>query len=87
MNSLGGKHVTRDKTDGRLRHTRLANESTAYLARREELRLAELALIQQSERVAELRRACPWRPRFPTTNFLKVLGRWMPGTSPFAPCD
>jgi predicted dithiol-disulfide oxidoreductase (DUF899 family) len=42
-----------------LRHTRLANESADYLDRREELRLAEIALMQQAERVAELRRRLP----------------------------
>jgi predicted dithiol-disulfide oxidoreductase (DUF899 family) len=42
-----------------LRHTRLTNESPDYLDRREELRLAEIALMQQAERVAELRRRLP----------------------------
>src|SRR5688572_14966719 len=41
------------------RHTRLNNESAEYLARREELRLAEVALMQQRERVAALRRQLP----------------------------
>jgi predicted dithiol-disulfide oxidoreductase (DUF899 family) len=42
-----------------MRHTRLANESTEYLAQREQLRLAEIDLMQQRERVAELRRHLP----------------------------
>jgi predicted dithiol-disulfide oxidoreductase (DUF899 family) len=42
-----------------MRQTNLANESQEYLAKREELRLAEIALMQQRERVAELRRGLP----------------------------
>jgi predicted dithiol-disulfide oxidoreductase (DUF899 family) len=44
---------------GMLRQTRLTNESSEYLARREELRLAEIDLMQHRERVAELRRKLP----------------------------
>jgi predicted dithiol-disulfide oxidoreductase (DUF899 family) len=42
-----------------MRHTRLPNESAEYLARREELRLAEIELMKERERVAELRRRLP----------------------------
>ena len=42
-----------------MRHTRLANESADYLAQREQLRLAEIDLTYQRERVAELRRHLP----------------------------
>ena len=45
--------------DGKLRHTRLQNESDQYIAKREELRLAEIELMSQRERVAELRRRLP----------------------------
>src|SRR5882757_10547591 len=41
------------------RQTNLANESEEYLAKREELRLAEIELMEQRERVAALRRALP----------------------------
>src|SRR4029078_13194699 len=41
------------------RQTNLANESPEYLAKREEIRLAEIELMRQRERVAELRRALP----------------------------
>jgi predicted dithiol-disulfide oxidoreductase (DUF899 family) len=41
------------------RQTNLSNESAEYLAKRDELRLAEIALMQQSERVAALRRHLP----------------------------
>jgi predicted dithiol-disulfide oxidoreductase (DUF899 family) len=42
-----------------VRHTRLANESSDYLAAREQLRLAEIDLMRQRERVAALRRELP----------------------------
>jgi predicted dithiol-disulfide oxidoreductase (DUF899 family) len=45
--------------DGTFRQTNLTNESSEYLAKREELRLAEIDLMRQRERVAELRRHLP----------------------------
>ena len=45
--------------DGTFRQTNLPNESQEYLVKREELRLAELELRRQRERVAELRRSLP----------------------------
>ena len=45
--------------DGTFRQTNLINESSEYLAKREELRLAEIELMRQRERVAELRRHLP----------------------------
>src|SRR3989441_6742258 len=45
--------------DGTFRQTNLTNESSEYLAKREELRLAEIELMRQRERVAELRRQLP----------------------------
>jgi predicted dithiol-disulfide oxidoreductase (DUF899 family) len=45
--------------DGTFRQTNLTNESSAYLAKREELRLAEIELMRQRERVADLRRHLP----------------------------
>lgn len=39
--------------------TNLTNESAEYLARREELRVAELDLMRQREKVAAMRRALP----------------------------
>ena len=41
------------------RQTNLPNESEEYLAKREELRLAEIELMRQRERVADLRRRLP----------------------------
>ncbi len=48
-----------DKPKGATRHTRLKDESDAYLAEREELRLAEIESMRLRERVAELRRQLP----------------------------
>ena len=45
--------------DGTFRQTNLTNESAEYLKKREELRQAEIELMRQRERVAELRRALP----------------------------
>lgn len=45
--------------DGTFRQTNLTNESPEYLASREKLRLAEIELMRQRERVAELRRHLP----------------------------
>ncbi len=42
-----------------MRQTNLANEPADYLARRDELRLAEIELMRQREQVAELRRRLP----------------------------
>ena len=39
-------HVSREKTDGMLRQTRLPNEPREYLVKREELRSEEIALHQ-----------------------------------------
>ena len=45
--------------DGTYRQTNLQNESEEYLAKREEVRLAEIELLKARERVAELRRQLP----------------------------
>jgi predicted dithiol-disulfide oxidoreductase (DUF899 family) len=45
--------------DGTYRQTNLKNEPAEYLAKREELRLAEIELMRQRERVADLRRHLP----------------------------
>src|SRR2546429_6355041 len=44
---------------GTFRQTNLTNESDDYLTKREQLRLAEVELMRQRERVAELRRGLP----------------------------
>ena len=45
--------------NGALQLTRLTNESADYVARRDELRLAEIELMQQRERIAAMRRGLP----------------------------
>ena len=45
--------------DETYRQTNLTNESEEYLAKREELRLAEIELMQHREKVAALRRGLP----------------------------
>jgi predicted dithiol-disulfide oxidoreductase (DUF899 family) len=51
--------MVKEMIDGTFRQTNLANESPEYLAKREELRHAEIELLRQRERVAELRRTLP----------------------------
>src|ERR1700742_4035080 len=51
--------MVKEMIDGTFRQTNLPNESEEYLTRREQLRLAEIELMRQRERVAELRRDLP----------------------------
>jgi predicted dithiol-disulfide oxidoreductase (DUF899 family) len=54
--------MVHETIQGTFRQTNLTNESAEYLAKREELRLAEIELMCQRERVAELRRHLPPGP-------------------------
>jgi predicted dithiol-disulfide oxidoreductase (DUF899 family) len=51
--------MVKETIDGTFRQTNLTNESAEYLLKREELRLAEIELMRQRERVATLRRSLP----------------------------
>jgi len=51
--------MVHEMIDGTYRQTNLPNESAEYLSKREELRQAEIELMRQRERVAELRRQLP----------------------------
>ena len=51
--------MAQEKINATRRQTNLPNESDKYLSKREELRLAEIELMRQRERVAELRRGLP----------------------------
>jgi len=51
--------MVHEMIDGAYRQTNLPNESAEYLSKREQLRQAEIELMRQRERVAELRRALP----------------------------
>src|SRR5678816_3538096 len=55
----GGTIMVHTVVDGTFRQTNLTSESSEYLAKREQLRLAEIELMRQRERVAELRRHLP----------------------------
>ena len=55
----GGNIVVNTVVDGTYRQTNLTNESSEYLDKREQLRLAEIELMRQREHVAELRRSLP----------------------------
>jgi predicted dithiol-disulfide oxidoreductase (DUF899 family) len=48
--------------EGTFRQTNRLNESAQYLAKREELRLAEIELMNQKERVSQMRRSLPPGP-------------------------
>lgn len=51
--------MAHETINGTYRQTNLSNESADYLFKREDLRHAEIELLRQRERVAELRRALP----------------------------
>src|SRR5580698_2765091 len=57
-NTMANK-IVKTTVDGTFRQTNLTNEPAEYLAKREELRLAEIELMKQRERVAEMRRHLP----------------------------
>jgi predicted dithiol-disulfide oxidoreductase (DUF899 family) len=54
--------MAHEMIDGSYRQTNLPNESAEYLPKREELRLAEIELRNQREKVAMLRRQLPSGP-------------------------
>jgi predicted dithiol-disulfide oxidoreductase (DUF899 family) len=54
--------MVNETIDGTFRQTNLPNEPGDYLAKREELRLAEIDLMRHRERVANLRRGLPQGP-------------------------
>src|SRR3990170_5062506 len=51
--------MAQEKINAMRRQTNFPNESDEYLSKREELRLAEIELMRQRERVAEVRRRLP----------------------------
>ena len=69
-------------------YTRLTGESPEYLHAREQLRLADIGLMQQSERVAEMRRALPLGPVVDDYEFLegpRSLDQWQPAIDQIVP--
>src|SRR5215510_1063952 len=63
--------MVHEMIDGTYRQTNLPNESAEYLLKREELRQAEIELMRQRERVAELRRGLPKGATVPDYEFLE----------------
>jgi predicted dithiol-disulfide oxidoreductase (DUF899 family) len=63
--------MVNEMIDGAYRQTNLPNESPEYLAKREEVRLAEIELLIQRERVAALRRQLPEGATIPDYEFLE----------------
>jgi predicted dithiol-disulfide oxidoreductase (DUF899 family) len=63
--------MTHECINGTFRQTNLTTESEEYLAKREELRLAEIELMTHREKVAELRRALPRGPALQDYEFLE----------------
>jgi predicted dithiol-disulfide oxidoreductase (DUF899 family) len=68
-----------------VRYTRLKNESSEYLAAREDLRLAELDLMRHRERVAQQRRQLPSGPIVEDYAFLEGPANLDAGDDPVRP--
>jgi len=63
--------MVHETIEGTFRQTNLTNEPPEYLAKREELRLAEIDLMRQRERAAELRRHLPPGPALKDYKFIE----------------
>ena len=63
--------MVHETIEGTFRQTNLTSESAEYLAKREDLRLAEIELMRQRERVAELRRHLPPGPALEDYKFIE----------------
>src|SRR4051812_8998402 len=74
--------MTREVINGTFRQTNLRNESDEYLSKRDELRLAEIELRNQRERVAELRRQLPQGPTVEDYVFDEIPASLDAGDSP-----
>jgi predicted dithiol-disulfide oxidoreductase (DUF899 family) len=74
--------MVHEMIDGTYRQTNLPNESPEYLAKREQLRLAEIELMKQRERVAELRRALPQGATIQDYEFLEGPAALAEGDAP-----
>src|SRR5213080_4999897 len=64
--------MVHEMIDGTYRQTNLPNESPEYLSKREELRLAEIELLNTRERVAALRRGLPKGATIQDYEFMEV---------------
>lgn len=63
--------MVHEMIDGTFRQTNLPDESPEYLLARERVRLAEIELMRQRERVAELRRKMPKGPTVQDYEFIE----------------
>jgi len=72
--------MVRETINGAFRYTNLKNEPDEYLPKREQLRLAEIDLMRQRERVAEMR--CQLPPGAILEDYVseEVRQTWMPET-------
>ena len=77
--------MVKETIDGIYRQTNLPNESAEYLAKREEVRLAEIELRNARERVAELRRALPKGATIQDYEFLDCSIGALPNSRATAP--
>jgi predicted dithiol-disulfide oxidoreductase (DUF899 family) len=71
---------------GKFPQTNLTNESVDYLAKRDALRLAEIDLMRQCERFAELRRQLPEGALVQDYVFEEGPADLAPATSRYARC-
>ena len=75
--------MVHEMIDGTYRQTNLPNESAEYLKAREEVREAEIELMRQRERVAELRRRLPKGATVQDYEFLEGPASLDDGDEPF----
>lgn len=74
--------MVKEMIDGTYRQINLTNESAEYLAKREDVRLAEIELMRARERVAELRRALPKGAEIQDYEFLEGPASLAAGDEP-----
>src|SRR5688572_24535796 len=74
--------MVHETINGSFRQTNLPNESEEYLSKREEVRRAEIELMNQRERVAELRRQLPEGPAVEDYVFEEIPGKLNEGENP-----
>jgi predicted dithiol-disulfide oxidoreductase (DUF899 family) len=77
--------MVHEMIDGTYRQTNLPNESPEYLAKREEVRLAEIDLLNARERVAALRRELPKGATIQDYEFLDCNTEALPNGRATAP--
>lgn len=68
--------------NGTYRQTNLPDESPEYLIAREKVRIAEIELMRQRERVAELRRKLPQGPAIQDYEFIEGPASLAEGDEP-----